>query len=107
MVNQSFTGKYKKASYHQLSCTTTEAVFPTPTAALVKNPESIFVQAHPDNTQEIIIGPTGITHTGANGGFILPAGGSMTLPSNDWENYYAMSDSGTQLLQVTYLSGAY
>lgn len=104
MLNIAITSHYKKESFHQLSCTTTQAALPTPTSTLVVNPESIFIQAHPDNTQEIIIGKTGVTATGSAGGYILPAGGSMTLPSPIWENYFAIAASGTQLLQVTYLA---
>jgi hypothetical protein len=106
MLQLSSSVHFKKESMYQLSCTTTQAALPTPTAP-VTNPENIFVQAHPDNTQEIIIGKTGVTVSGSAGGYILPAGANMNLPSNEWASYFAIAASGTQLLQVTYHASPY
>lgn len=66
--------------------------------------EAIFLQAHPDNTQEIIVGKSDVTATGSTGGFCLSAGGNITLPVNKISELFAVAASGTQLLQVTYLS---
>jgi hypothetical protein len=70
----------------------------------VKQPEQIFVQALSGNTGKITIGLSGVTAGGA--GIELIAGANTVLPSNTVGDWYVISDSSNQKLNIIYSSGA-
>ena len=90
----------------KMTVTGTAAVLPTAASPVVK-PENIFVQAHPANTKNIIIGKSTVTANLANGGYILAPGSNMNLPGGrNATTYYAIAESaGTTDLMVTYQRG--
>lgn len=82
-----------------------ETAFPSiPLSAQVQKPERIFVQAHPDNTEDIYIGKTGLAVDGSTGGFILSPGADSVLPFNIHSSLFHIS-LGTQKIFITYLAG--
>lgn len=104
MLNLSANVHYKNEDHQQLSCTTTEAALPAPRVPVL-HPDNIFVQAHSANTGVIVIGKTGVAGDGSAGGYVLPAGANLNLPSNEVSVYRAIASTGTQKLQVTYMRG--
>lgn len=100
-------GGFDNFDQYVQSSTSTELAFPAiPVTAVVKNPERIFVQAHPDNTANIFIGKTGVLTNGSVGALVLAPGSDCMLPFNEDKILFHIS-TGTQKLFITYLGGGH
>lgn len=105
---------YKYEDFQPLiTCTGTATVFPTPVATAgnpatssgAKQPDNIFVQAHPSNTTNIYIGKSNVAANGSAGGYLLAPGANMSLPGKEYANYYHIAASASPQLLVTYQRG--
>lgn len=61
---------------------------------ITANRSSIFVKNESD-----------VAADGHTGGFEIPPGGNIILPTAEYEKYYAIAGLANQKLQVTYLGG--
>lgn len=102
-INQ--VAHYKYEYQVQMTVGGTQAALTSP-ASPVANPENIFVQAHPSNTGNIVIGKTGVAADGSAGGYVLSAGSNMNLGKQEASEYYAIATASDQKLQITYQRGA-
>jgi hypothetical protein len=66
-------------------------------------PENIFVQALSSNGAAIFLGKSGVTAGGA--GIELLPGSSINLPDNKISDWYAISGTTGQKLNIIYSSG--
>ena len=100
-LHQSAPVHYLNEDHHQMSVSTVAPIV-APIAPCL-HPENIFVQAHPSNTGNVIIGKSNVAADGSAGGYVLPAGANMNLPVFKNSYYYVIASTGTQKLQVIYM----
>jgi len=78
------------------------ANLPTPTI-LFKGIEQIFVQAPSTNTGIIFLGKAGVLSDYSTGAFEISSGANMNIPTNLWDQLFAIATLANQKLFVTYL----
>ena len=72
-----------------------------------KNPAKVVVQAPTTNTDSIWIkNASDVAVDGSTGGHELPPGSNIILPISSYRDYYFISASGSQNMQLSYLAGA-
>lgn len=100
-------GGFDNFDQYVQTSTVAELLFPViPVTAIVKNPERIFIQAHPDNTANIYIGKTGVQTDGTTGALVLAPGSDSMLPFNEDKELFHKT-TGSQKIFITYLSGGH
>ncbi len=95
---------FKKMDPHCLVVGPTEVPFPAVTAANLKKPEAIFIQALPTNGAVIVVSLTGVAADGSAGGYTLSPGANILMSINDLSVLRAISASSNQKLSVVYLA---
>lgn len=100
--------KYTIADMQQLTVTDGVAVqLPVATDG-VRTPESVLLQSLSTNTNPVFVkDKNDVAIDGSTGGHELPAGSNISLPlsGGNYREYYLISSSGDQKIQVTYLAG--
>jgi hypothetical protein len=72
----------------------------------VHTPERVVIQTLSTNLQPIFIkNNIDVAGDGSTGGYEMPPGCNLILPVSDYKDFYVISSSGTQSIQVTFIAG--
>lgn len=72
----------------------------------VHQPERVVVQALSTNSAPIFMkNNIDVAGDGSTGGYELPAGSNIMLPVTDYRDFYLISSSGTQTVQIIFIAG--
>src|SRR5690606_33473668 len=97
--------KYKYGDMIQMVVTGTAAQLPTPNPVSgVDFPERVVLQTLSTNTHPIFLkNAADVAVDGSTGGHEMPPASNLELAVKDYTTFYAISASGSQRLQITFL----